>query len=208
MQCAPILRLQCNVTFVSQIPTLDRSMDYVGVAYCALAVAAVLVWHPLECPNRSGQWSPTAIADAMKLLQHGTELNFSINPLALHQGFHLFKKNTRNYGHELISMRSRDVGMIPSFMDLPEVLHGWDIKFSIQKRTTSSLSALLDEFYEIAKKIMWSNYEEELKFKSLVELGAFLWQQQLPVRRATPVKVEIQPATTHKRRKTSGELSN
>ena len=107
-----------------------------------------------------------------------------------------------------MSMRSRDVGMIPSFMDLPEVLHGWDIKFSIQKRIISSLSVLLDEVHEIAKQIMWSNYEEELSFKSLVELGAFLWQHQLPVRRNTPLKVETQPATTHKRRKTSGELSS
>ena len=117
MQYALIFRLQINVTVVTQILVLDRSMDYVGVAYCALTVAAVLVCHPLDCPNRSGQWSPTAIADAMKLLEHGTELKFSINPLALHQGFHLFKKN-------IISMRSRNVGMIPSFMDLPEVLHG------------------------------------------------------------------------------------
>ena len=183
-------------------------MDYVGVAYCALTVAAVLVWHPLQCPRKSGQWSPIEIAEAMKLLQYGTDLNFSINPLALHQGLHLFKKNIRNYGHELISMRSRDVGMIPSFMYLPEVLHGWDIKFMTQKRTTSVLSVLLEEIYGIAKMIMWSNYEEELQFKSLVEIGAFLWQQQLPVRRATPMKEKIEAQTTHKRRKTSGELSS
>jgi hypothetical protein len=183
-------------------------MDYVGVAYCALTVAAVLVWHPLDCPNRSGQWSPNAIADAMRLLQHGTDLNFTINPLALHQGFHIFKKNIRSYGHELISMRSRDVGMILPFMDLTEVLHGWDIKFTVQKRTSSVLSVLLDEIYGIARKIMWSNYEEELQFKSLVEIGAFLWQQLLPVRRAAPREEEIVPQTVHKRRKTSGELSS
>jgi hypothetical protein len=100
------------------------------------------------------------------------------------------------------------VGMISTFMDLPEVLHGWDIKFTIQKRTSSVLSVLLDEVYGIARKIMWSNYEEELQFKSLVEIGAFLWQQQLPVRRAAPRQEEIVPQTAHKRRKTSGELSS
>jgi hypothetical protein len=89
-----------------------------------------------------------------ELLQHGTDLNFTINPLALYQGFHIYKKNIRSYGHELISMRSRDVGMIATFVDLPEVLHGWDIKFTIQKRTSSVLSVLLDEIYGIARKII------------------------------------------------------
>ena len=163
MQCALILRLQINVTVVSQILTLHRSMDYVGVVYCAFTVATVLVWHPLECPNRSGQWSPTAIADAMKLREHGTDLNFSINPLALHQGFHLFKKSIRNYDHELIPMRSRDVGMIPYSMDLPEVLHGWDIKFSIQKRIISSSTIFFDE--AIGKK--YKNIFTILSFRQM-----------------------------------------
>jgi hypothetical protein len=78
------------------------------------------------------------------------------------------------------------VGTIATFMDLPEMLHGWDIKFMVQKRTTSVLSVLLEEVYGIARKIMWSYSEEELQFKSLVEIGAFLWQQHLPVRRAAP----------------------
>lgn len=104
-------------------------------------------------------------------------------------------------------MRSRDVGLIPSFVYLSEVLHGRDIQFMTQKRTTSVLSVLLEEIYGIAEKIMWSNYEEELQFKSL-KIRAFSGQQQLPVRRATPMKEKIEAQTTHKRRKTSGELSS
>jgi hypothetical protein len=78
--------------------------------------------------------------------------------------------------------------MIATFMDLPEMLDVWDIKFMIQKRTTSVLSVLLEGIHGIARKIMWSNYEEELQFKSLVEIGAFLWQQHLRVRRAVSIK--------------------
>ena len=104
-------------------------MSEIAVEYCALTLAAVLVWHPLEAPNRSGQWSPDALSEAMKCLPYGTELNFTINPLALHQGFHLFKKTIRSFGHVLISMRARNIGLVLSFMTLPEVLHGWDIIF-------------------------------------------------------------------------------
>ena len=66
-------------------------MEHIAEEYCALTVAAVIVWHPFQSSNKPGQWSPNSIADAMKLLQYGTDLNFSINPLALHQGLHLLK---------------------------------------------------------------------------------------------------------------------
>ena len=183
-------------------------MEHIAEEYCALTVAAVIVWHPLQSSNRPGQWSPNSISDAMKLLQYGTDLNFSINPLALHQGLHLFKKQIRNHGHELVSMRARGTALILPFMDLPEVLHGWDIIFQIQKRTTVELSELLQRVNDVAKFLVKSNCHRDLQFQSLVEIGAFLWQQQLPVRAATPIKEITIPIKTHKRRKTSGELSS
>ena len=183
-------------------------MEHIAEEYCALTVAAVIVWHPLQSSNRPGQWSPNSIADAMKLLQYGTDLNFSINPLALHQGLHLFKKQIRNHGHELVSMRARGTALILPFMDLPEVLHGWDIIFQIQTRTTVELSELSKRVNDVAKKLVKSYCHRDLQFQSLVEIGAFLWQRQLPVRAATPIKEVILPILTHKRRKTSGELTS
>ena len=126
-------------------------MEYIAEEYCALTVAAVLVWHPLQSSNRPGQWSPNSIADGMKLLQYGDELNLSINPLALHQGFHLFKKNIKNFGHELVSMRTREVALILPFMDLPEALHSWNIIFQIQTRTTYEVCELLKRVNDVAK---------------------------------------------------------
>ena len=183
-------------------------MEYIAEEYCALTVAAVLVWHPLQSSNRPGQWSPNSIADGMKLLQYGDELNLSINPLALHQGFHLFKKNIRNFGHELVSMRAREVALILPFMDLPEALHGWNIIFQIQTRTTYELCELLKRVNDVAKMLIKSYCQRDLQFQSLVEIGAFLWQQQLPVRAATPMKEVTLPIKAHKRRKTSRELSS
>ena len=151
-----------------------------------LTVAAVIVWHPLQSSNRPDQWSPSSIADAMKFLQYGTDLNFSINPLAL--GLHLFIKQIRNHGHELVSMRARGTALILLFMDLPEVLHGWDIIFQIQTRTTVELSALSKGVNDVAKKLVKSYCIRDLQFQSLVEIGAFLWQRQIPVRATTPIE--------------------
>ena len=182
-------------------------MDEIAVEYCALTLAVVLVWHPLQAPNRSGQWSPYAISEAMKCLPYGTELNFTINPLALHQGFHLFKKTIRNFGHGLVSMRARNIGLIISFMTLPEVLHGWDIIFQPMGREFHGIHDLSLKISEIAVLLMKLNFNKELRFKSLVDIGAFLWQQQLPVRQITPVKEVQLSKTSNKRRKTSSELS-
>ena len=61
---------------------------------------------------------------------------------------------------------------------------------------------------DVAKILIKSYCQRDLQFQSLVEIGAFLWQQQLPVRAATTMKEVTLPIKTRKRRKTSGELSS
>ena len=62
-------------------------------------------------------------------------MNVSVNPLALHQGLNLFKKYIRILGHDLISMSGKKgVTVIVSFMDLPEVFNGLNIKFVVKER--------------------------------------------------------------------------
>ena len=70
---------------------LKHTMDTLAIDYCALTLAVILVWHPVRIPPGGGQWSANALAAEMKLNEYGDSSNFTVNPLALHQGFHLFK---------------------------------------------------------------------------------------------------------------------
>jgi hypothetical protein len=74
------------------------SEEALAINYCALTLAIVLVWHPMRFPNGGGQWSAAKLSQEMKILQYGEDVNFQVNPLALHQGFHIFKKYIRILG--------------------------------------------------------------------------------------------------------------
>ena len=180
-------------------------MDTDGIDYCAFTLSIVLVWHPLNAPTRGGQWSPGVLSAAMKQMQYGTEGNFVVNPLALHQSFHLFKKTIRSLGHELVQMGGqRNVAMIVEFMELPEVFNGWDIKFAVIDRTYTELNEIEFKIQEMAARIVKRYCGRCLHFKSLTELGASIFQRQLPVARF--VHEEPGPSSVSKRRKTSSEL--
>ena len=79
-------------------------MDALAIDYCALTLAVILVWHPTRIPPGGGQWSAKVLAAEMKLNEYGDSSNFTVNPLALHQGFHILKKSIRSLGHELVQM--------------------------------------------------------------------------------------------------------
>lgn len=176
--------------------------------YCALTLATVLVWHPLRVPSGGGQWSPEMISMEMKALQYGSMGNFVVNPFALHQSFHIFKKSIRLFGHDLIPMGGiRGVAMIAEFMDLPEVSNGWNIKFVESAREYSDLNVILGMIGEKAKHLIKRLDRRELTFFSLTELGAAIFQRQLPVKRPAVLALQ-EPGSvkTNKRRKTSDEL--
>ena len=185
-------------------------IDTDAVDYCALTLAVVLVCHPVRIPP-GGQWSSDMLSSEMKNLQYGKLGNFVVNPLALHQSFHLFKKLiTKVYGHELILKgRSMNIAVISEFMGLPEVQNGWDIKFIPGDRKSEELDAIERDIGEKAKLLVRRHSNRELEFVSLTEFGASVFQRQLPVTRVVPVEVdpeELGPSSTNKRRKTSDEL--
>ena len=77
-------------------------------SYCALTLTVILVWHPTRIPPGGGQWSAKVLAAEMKLNEYGDSSNFTVNLLALHQGFSIFKKSIRSLGHELVQMGGGD----------------------------------------------------------------------------------------------------
>jgi hypothetical protein len=96
------------------------SWEELALDYCAQTLAVVLVWHPIRILSGGGQWSESKLAEEMATLQHEEEVNFGVNPLTLHQGFHIFKKYIQILGHDLIQMGlKKSIAMIISFMGLP-----------------------------------------------------------------------------------------
>jgi hypothetical protein len=181
-------------------------MDTDAVDYCALTLAVVLVWHPLQIPS-GGKWSPDMLASEMRNQQYGKHGNFVVNPLALHQSFHLFKKLiTKLYGHELVLKgRGKNRALISEFMGLPEVQNGWDIKFIPRDRESKEVDVIERDIGEKAKLLVRRHSDRELQFNSLTEFGASMFQRQLPVSRVEDVDPE-ELGPTNKRRKTSDEL--
>lgn len=175
-----------------------------AVDYCALTLAVVLVWYPLRVPSGGGQWSASGLSEEMLKLQYGEEINMMVNPLALHQGLHLFKKFVRILGHELITMSGKKgVAMILSFMDLPEVFNGLNIKFCNTERDDMEMQDINVLIEQMGQRLVKRHSGRELHFKSLSELGAHIYQLSLPVDREVDSGHEV---SVNKRRKTSSEL--
>ena len=189
---------------------VQNTMDNLAIEYCALTLAIILVWHPMRIPLDGGKWSASISADEMKLNEYGDSSNLTVNPFALHQGFHIFKKSIRSHGHELIQMGcKRDVPLIPSFMGLPDVFNGWNIIFAPSKRRSIDLSEVESMIKIKARAIVKRHSGGVLRFSSLNEIGAFIYQSQLPVAPALPVPeiLVVDPGpNSNKRRKCSDEL--
>ena len=156
-------------------------MTDLAVDYCAFTVAIVLIWNPLELSNRPGQWSPQELAHAMQTTQYGQETNIYVNPLALHQGLHLFKKTIRLKGHELVQMNgTKNTCMIESFMGLSAVNNGYDIKFVPQDRISYQVNELEIAVAKMAGEMIRRYCGRDLLYKNLNEVSAKIFQSQLP----------------------------
>lgn len=161
---------------------LQNTMNNLAIEYCALTLAIILVWHPMRIPLGGEQWSASVLADEMKVNEYSDSSNLTVNPLALHQGFHIFKKSIRSHGHELVQMGcERDVPLIPSFMSLPDVFNGWNIIFAPSKRCSVDLSEVESMIKIKTQAIVKRHSGGVLRFSSLNEIGAFIYQSQLPV---------------------------
>lgn len=180
------------------------SMEELAVDYCAMTLAIVLVWHPLRVPSGGGEWSASKLSEEMMSGQYGDDVNFSVNPLALHQGFHIFKKFIRILGHDLIQMGGKKgIPMIISFMGLPEVFNGLNIRFIHTTRKELRIEEVTLMIAQVAFKLIKRQTGRDLQFKSLSEIGAHIYQMSLPTERDTDPGPEV---IVNKRRKTSREL--
>lgn len=125
-----------------------------------------------------------------------------MNPCALHQGFHVFKKALTLLSHVLVPMPGKKGVMhIEGFMDLPERSKGLNIIFVWTERDAMDLPTVLLRICESANYLLTKSGHNKSKYSSLAELSAHLWQESL-----TPVVVMDEIVTVSKRRKTASEL--
>jgi hypothetical protein len=172
------------------------SCEELAIDYFALTLAVVLIWHPMRVPSGGGQWSALKLAEKMRSLEYGNEENLRVNPLALHQGFHLLKKFIRILGHDLILMSGKKgVPMIVSFMDLPEVFNGLNIRFFVTERRQMEIEEINTLVEQMAEKLVNRHSGRILHFN--------IYQMSFPVDREVDLGPEI---TVNKRRKISSEL--
>jgi hypothetical protein len=180
------------------------SEEDLAIDYCAVTVAVVLIWHPERVPLGGGQWSAAKLSEEMRTLQYGEEVNLQVNPLALHQGLHIFKKFIRLLGHDLIQMGGKKgIPMIASFMGLAEVFNGLNIKFFVSQRREMEVENVNLLVQQMAYKLVKRHCGRELQFKSLSEIAAYIYQKSLPVERELDPGPEI---LVNKRRKMSTQL--
>ena len=103
----------------------------------------------------------------------------------------------------------RDVPLISSFMGLPVVFNGWDIIFAPSKRCFMDVTEVENMIKMNAQAMIKRHSDRVLRFFSLNEIGAFIYQSQLPVTPALPVPevlVEDPGPNSNKRRNCSDEL--
>ena len=183
-------------------------MESLAEEYCAFTVAIVIVVHPLISLLARGQLSPNRLSSEVNNSEYGGSPDFAVNPLALHQGFHLYKKSIRKLGHTLIQMGCKGLPSVVEFMGLPEADIGWDIIFfhDTGRETLQLKEVLLMEVKTKAHYFM-SQKGLEARTSSLSEIGAVLWQRQLPTCRPQPITPKGPKIVRHKRRKSSNELS-
>ena len=110
----------------------------------------------------------------------------------------------------MIQMGCKGIPSVAEFMDITEAKIGWDIVFflSDQELLTSSeimLKVTINAHYFMRQRGSVAQYS------SLSEIGAVLWQRQLPTCRPPPIVSPIIQKTPdivhHKRRKCSNKLA-
>ena len=182
-------------------------MDSLAREYCAYTAAIVIVLHPIVATLGLGQLSPNELSVEVNNSEYAASPNFAVNPLALHQGFHLFKKSIRKLGHEMIQMGCKGIPSVAEFMNLPEAEIGWDIVFFHTDKRVLTNSEIMLEVKTTAHSFM-SQKGLMAQHSSLCEIGAALWQRQLPTCRPPPIiPIETPDIVQHKRRKCSTELA-
>jgi hypothetical protein len=97
----------------------------------------------------------------------------------------------------------KGVPMIASFMDLPEVFNGLNIRFFVTEKRQMKIEEINTLVEQTAKKLVKRHSGRDLHFKSLAELGGHIYQMSFPVDREVDPGPEI---TVNERRKIISEL--
>ena len=106
----------------------------------------------------------------------------------------------------MIQMGCKGIPSVAEFMDITEAKIGWDIVFflSDQELLTSSeimLKVTINAHYFMRQRGSVAQYS------SLSEIGAVLWQRQLPPPIVSPIIQKTPDIVHHKRRKCSNKLA-
>lgn len=160
--------------------------------------------YPWQAKDLRTQWSPILLSEEICAGEWGLHVSLHVNPVALHQGLYLFKKALTLLSHVVVPMGGKKGVMnIDSFMDLPERSKGLNIVLVWDARESMSYSDVLLRVRDKANFLLTSTGYGKSRFCSMEELGCFLWQQTLIVRRATE-----NATSSCKRRKTASELGS
>ena len=132
-----------------------------------------VVWHPWQPKDVRTQWNYKKLSTGISTGQYGSNVNFDLNPAALHQGFFLFKRALTSLAHEIVPMAGKKGVMnIESFMDLPERSKGLDIIFVWINRDAATLPGVLESVRDKANYLLTSSGFRKSRFGSLEELAA------------------------------------
>jgi hypothetical protein len=97
----------------------------------------------------------------------------------------------------------KGIALIVSFMGLPEVHNGLNIRFTLTERSKLEIGEVNLLIEKMAFKLVKRHCGRDLQYKSLSELAAHMYQMSLLVEPEKDLGPEI---TVNKRRKTSAEL--
>lgn len=176
-------------------------MVSIAVEFCAFTLAIAVECRPSTVDDKRFQWSAEQLSLEIGASRWGKDVNFSISPAALHQGFFLFKKGLGDLSHELIAMGGKKNEIqIESFMGIPERSKGLNIIFSWSKASEANLDETLSNIRSTANRLLKASGYEESNYRSLGEVCGFLWQQKI-IEDSKPLITPI-----NKRRKSADQL--
>ena len=150
-------------------------MTSISHEYCAFTVAIVIECHPKS--NGIRQWSIESLDEEMKSEDH----NFTVNPLALHQGLNIFNNPIESLGHTVVKKSAGKNEMrTEMFMDLVPKARGSEIIFAAeQSNTHRSRDDLVSDIAKTANHLIRKVFNVESRFVSISEVCGVLWLAQL-----------------------------
>lgn len=150
-------------------------MATISIEICAFNVAIAVVCRPFISVNY--QWSIDELTDALQSSDLGSDPNFRIDMLPLHQGLNIFKKPIESLEHIIISVNAnKNVFRTEAFMELPAIKRGSAIIFSSTKLIGErTRDVLIAEVVKTANFFLLTSFKVVSKYTSISEIFGVLW---------------------------------